>query len=173
MNNTIKQIALIAIAFTFTFVSCVTPIEEVEQRTEAQELEEISQLISKVESEGLDVDTTALGIYYVVDSVGTGPTPMVGDTCFMEYTGSFIDGSIFDDSSYHPENVDGVWEFVFKENSLIPGFEDGITLMSKGTKLNLIVPSSLGYGPSGSYSIPPYATLIFKTKMVDLRPASN
>lgn len=172
MYNTIKQVAfIIVIALTFTFTSCsMNDIEPAEQRTEALELTEIDQVLAQIEEEGLNIDTTELGIFYIVDTLGAGPTPQAGDTCFMKYQGFLFNGTVFDDSSYHPDNQDGIWEFIYKENSLIPGFDDGIALMSKGTRLDMIIPSSLAYGEYGNYSIPAYTTLVFSAEMVDLRP---
>lgn len=174
MYKTIKNVALVlAIATSFFVTSCMDPIEEPEQRTPEMEAAELQQIFDQVAAEGLELDSTELGIYYLVDTMGTGPTPQPGDTCFLTYEGYFFSGMMFDASSNNPANKDGVWEIIYKDISLIPGFDDGISLMSKGTRLDIFIPSELGYGATGSYSIPPYTPLLFSLEMVDLKPVEK
>lgn len=158
----------IVISFVFITISCIDSVEEQEQqRTPELEAAEIDAVINQIEEDGFNVDTTDLGVYYVVQEEGTGPFPTAGDTIFMEYTGYFLDGTVFDNSFNHfPE---GIWEFNYMENSLIPGFEDGIALLNSGAEVDMIIPSHLAYG-TGTESIPPYTPLIFATKMHDLKP---
>ena len=167
MFKTIKTVAIL-FAFIFTITSCLTSVDDQEQRTPEMEAAEIDVVLKKLEDEGYDVDTTDLGVYYIVKEDGTGPFPAEGDTCYMEYTGYFIDGAVFDTSHDHFPN--GIWEFNFKEISLIPGFDDGIALLNKDAEIDMIIPSSLAYGPTGTSGIPPYTTLLFATKMHDLKP---
>lgn len=167
-----KLTFLFVTVIAVTLTSCLQDDNEPPLvRTLEMEMEEISQVLDQIEENGLNVDTTELGIYYVVDTLGAGPTAQPGDTCYLRYTGYLLDGSVFDDSSYHQQNEGGIWKFVYKENSLIPGFDDGIALMSKGSKIDLFIPSSLGYGANGTLGIPSFATLMFATEMVDLKPA--
>jgi len=167
MFKTIKTVAIL-FAFIITITSCLTSGDEQEPRTPEMEAAEINAVLKKLEDDGYDIDTTDLGIYYIVQKEGTGPFPSEGDTCDMEYTGYFIDGSVFDTS--HDHFPDGIWEFNFLEIDLISGFNDGIALLNKGAEIDMIVPSSLAYGPTGTSGIPPYTTLLFATKMHDLKP---
>jgi FKBP-type peptidyl-prolyl cis-trans isomerase FkpA len=170
MYKTIKNIAfLIAIAFTFSLTSCIDDPEVPAVRTLAMEQAELQQIFDNIEESELTIETTELGIYYLVDTMGTGPLVQAGDTCFIRYTGQFLDGTVFDASHFHQENPDGVWELIFQEIPLIPGFDDGIALMNKGAKLDLIIPSEFAYG-LGTTSIPAYTPLIFSVEMVDLKP---
>jgi FKBP-type peptidyl-prolyl cis-trans isomerase len=171
MFKTIKNGAILfALATIFLTTSCLTNNEDIEPRTPAMEAKEINEAIIKLEAGGYDVDTTAMGIYYVMHEEGVDTLNLVqpGDTCYLEYTGYLLDGMIFDSSKEHFEN--GIWKFIFKENPLIPGFEDGIELMKKGTVIDLIIPSEFAYGEYGQGSIPPYATLLFSAHMHDVKP---
>jgi FKBP-type peptidyl-prolyl cis-trans isomerase FkpA len=171
MYKTIKNIAfLIAIAFTFSLTSCIDDPEEPVVRTPEIEEAELQQVLDQIAEDGLELGTTDLGVYYLVDTMGTGPLVQPGDTCFLKYTGYFLNGVVFDASSNNPENIDGIWKIVYKEVSLIEGFDDGIALMTKGTKLDLIIPSEFGYGINGYYTIPPYTPLLFSLEMVDIKP---
>ncbi len=166
MFKTIRTVAIL-FAFIFTITSCLDSGEPQEVRTPEMEASEIDQVIANLEQGGHNVDTTELGIYYVVQEEGEGLFPVEGDTCYMEYTGYFFDGSVFDTS--HDHFPDGIWQFNYKEASLIPGFEDGIALLNKGAEVDIIIPSHLAYG-QGTDGIPPYTTLFFATKMHDLKP---
>ena len=164
MFKTIKTVAIL-FAFIFTITSCLNGDDPV-TRTPEMEQAEINEVLLKLEAEGYDVDTTDLGIYYIINKEGIGSFPVEGDTCYMEYTGYFLDGSVFDTS--HDHTPDGIWEFNYLEINLIPGFDDGIALLNKGAEIDMIIPSSLAYG-AGTDRIPPYKTLLFATKMHDLK----
>lgn len=171
MNSTIKQITfIITFAVIIAITSCIPEDLEVEVRTLATEQAEINELLVQIEDAGLNVDTTNLGVYYIIDTLGTGLFPEFGDTLFLKYKGLYLDGYVFDDSNYHPENPGGVWEFVYTQGDLISGFEDGIALMNKGTKLNMIIPSSLAYGEDGTRTIAPFSPLRFEAEMVNIKP---
>ncbi|MDB4584921.1 FKBP-type peptidyl-prolyl cis-trans isomerase, partial [Draconibacterium sp.] len=111
------------------------------------------------------------GMYFVEQVAGEGPTVHEGDTCFLRYAGYFLDGSIFDSSDNYYE--DGIWEFVYKEVNLIPGFDEGIGMLNKGAEMDFIIPSELAYGATGVSGIPPYTPLLFATILDDLKPKTE
>lgn len=171
MFNSIKvNISIVSFLSIFLLVSCLTD-EEKAERTYEMEMAEVSELLAHLEAEGYDIDTTDLGVYYIVDEEGTGPNPMEGDTVSVEYTGAFLDGNIF--VSSHNHTIDGKWSFVYLEEKLITGFIDALSVMNKGAEIDAIVPSSLGYGPQGTGAIPPYTSLIFSIKLHDLKQKSG
>ena len=103
------------------------------------------------------------GLYYMDVTVGTGIQPQTHDTAFVWYTGKFLNGTVFDTNT----NTGGVQlSFPVGENTMIAGFDEGITYMKAGGKAKLLVPSSLGYGPSGYYTIPGYTALLYEVELV-------
>ena len=170
MKNKATAIVLFLLIITMTIgSSCVN--DDTEMRTLEMEMEELDSYLSDLETRGFDIDTSDLGIYYILEAEGEGPLAQAGDTLSLEYTGYLLDGRIFDASANH--YADSIWEFVFKEIHLIPGFEDGISLMNKGAEMNMIIPSEFAYGPNGYGPIGPYTTLVFVTKLHDIAPASD
>lgn len=168
MKNTLKTIALaIIISLPIFFNSCVN-VDDVPERTAETEQQELNDAIARLEKAKYDVDTTTLGIYYIMNKQGTGVFPQKSDTCNLIYTGFFLNEVIFDASIDHYK--DSIWQLLYKEVSLIPCFDDGIALLNKGAEANIIIPSKLAYGPSGYQSIPPYTPILFSLKMKDLRP---
>lgn len=153
----------------FLLTSCINGLEI--PRTSGDELAERNSIFADLIAGGYDIDTTELGIFYILHKEGEGPFPVSGDTCFLEYKGFLLDGTVFDASSNFAK--DSVWSFVYKKIDLIPGFDDGISLMNKGTELDMFIPSELGYGANGTGNIPPYSTVLFSTKMHDVKPKTD
>lgn len=107
---------------------------------------------------------TASGLYYVMSSEGNGEMPKKGDNVKVHYTGKLIDGTVFDSSIERGEPI----EFTLGVGQVIPGWDEGIMLMSKGEKGVLYIPYYLAYGDRGAGNvIPPFATLIFEVELID------
>jgi cyclophilin family peptidyl-prolyl cis-trans isomerase len=126
--------------------------------------------------------TTPSGLTYKIVQKGTDVKPIDGSTFYFHYAGYFEDGSLFD-SSYEDVNKtygkydenraaqNGYQAFPFqagKKDGMIPGFLEGLSLMSYGDKVVLFIPSNLAYGERGAGGvIPPNATLIFEMEMLE------
>ena len=132
-------------------------------------MRELNAALESLIADGWDIDTSELGIYYIVHEEGEGPFAGEGDTLSLQYTGYLLGGLIFDASSNHYE--DGIWEFVFRASELIPGFTDGLSVMNKGAAIDMIIPSPLAYGEEGKGLIEPFTTILFTAKLHDLKPA--
>jgi peptidylprolyl isomerase len=109
---------------------------------------------------------TNSGLYYVVEQEGTGPQAMAKDTVSVHYVGKLVDGTEFDNSYKRNNPI----TFELGVGRVIPGWDEGIALMKVGAKYKLIIPYQLGYGDRGAGGvIPPYATLIFDTELVEAK----
>jgi FKBP-type peptidyl-prolyl cis-trans isomerase FklB len=106
------------------------------------------------------VVTLPSGLQYKVISEGNGPSPKATDTVQAKYRGTFIDGQMFDES--------GDEAVSFPLNRVIKGWTEALQLMKVGSKWQLFVPSTLGYGPDGRDGIPPHSTLIFEVELVGI-----
>ncbi|MGM0619947.1 MAG: FKBP-type peptidyl-prolyl cis-trans isomerase [Bacteroidota bacterium] len=168
MQKTIKLLLsfLLINGLIFNY-SCIKNNEQ-EQRTFDDEMAELDAMLVKLNDSGYNIDTTEMGVYYVVKEPGEGPFPKTGDTCFIDFTGYLSNGVMFESSEEFYDN--GIWKFVFGNPEIIPGLEDGIAHMNKGAKIEMIIPSNLAYGANGTANIPPYTTLLYTSKMHDLRP---
>ena len=110
------------------------------------------------------VTTTASGLQYQVLQAGTGPKPKATDTVRVNYKGMLLDGTVFDDSSQHG----GAAEIPLAQ--VVPGWQEGITLMPVGSKYRFWIPAELGYGENGTPGgpIPPNATLVFEVELLGI-----
>ena len=112
---------------------------------------------------GIKAITTSTGLNYVKTKDGNGVKPQVGTLVKVHYTGKLLDGTVFDSSVTRNEP----FQFVLGIGQVIPGWDEGLQMMSKGEKAVFYIPYYLAYGNRGSGPIPPFATLIFEVELID------
>ncbi len=123
------------------------------------------QLINRyVEDNNINEEPNDFGLYYIELEEGTGEHPRPHSNVVVHYTGWFIDGR-----QYNTTKGKQPFEFALGQQSATPGFEQGIKKMKPGGKAKFIVPSSIGYGPTGTHDgrIPPYMTLIYEVELLE------
>jgi peptidyl-prolyl cis-trans isomerase A (cyclophilin A) len=108
---------------------------------------------------------SASGIYSVIEKQGTGSKPLSGNKVKMSYTGSFLDGKVFDASDTHG----GPMEFQVGVGQVIPGWDEVAMDMKQGEKRLAVIPPNLAYGDRGAGStIPPNSFLVFEMELVGI-----
>ena len=118
-------------------------------------------LEDNAQKEGIQV--TESGLQYEVLEEGDGASPGPEDQVSLHYRGTLIDGTQFDSSYDRGEPA------TFSVGGVIPGFSEGLQLMSEGGHYKFYIPSDLGYGPQGSSgAIGPNATLIFEVELLEI-----
>ena len=111
-------------------------------------------------------EKTASGLFYKIETPGTGATPGQGQNVSVHYKGSLLDGTVFDSSYKRNAPID----FPLGVGQVIKGWDEGIALLSKGAKATFIIPADLGYGSAGAGGvIPPNTTLKFEVELVDFK----
>jgi FKBP-type peptidyl-prolyl cis-trans isomerase len=111
------------------------------------------------------VVTLDSGLQYEVLEPGEGAKPAAEDTVTTHYEGRLIDGTVFDSSYQRGEPA------TFPLNRVIPGWTEGLQLMSPGAKYRLYVPAVLAYGDRATGTIPPNSTLVFDVELIKVEPA--
>jgi FKBP-type peptidyl-prolyl cis-trans isomerase len=127
-----------------------------------EELEKIGNEFLAENSKRPGINITPSGLQYEVIREGTGAKPNAEDEVRVHYEGKLIDGTVFDSSYENGEPIE------FPLYRVIPGWSEGVQLMSIGSKYILYIPYGLGYGESGAGPIPPYSTLIFEVELLDI-----
>ncbi len=113
----------------------------------------------------LDYTTTDSGLQIAVTEEGDGEQAAEGKVVSVHYTGMLADGTVFDSSLNRGEPI----RFPLGQGRVIPGWDEGISMLSEGAMASLIIPPELGYGAQGSGGvIPPDATLYFQVELLDV-----
>lgn len=144
-------------------------LQTLQQRAEAAQLEAFKVL----EEEGkaflaenkkhAAVKETASGLQYEILTEGTGKVPSKSDKVRVHYTGSLIDGTVFDSSVKRGTPAE------FPVTGVIAGWVEALQMMPVGSKWRLTIPHNLAYGERGAgASIPPFSTLIFEVELLDI-----
>lgn len=108
---------------------------------------------------------TASGLYIIADELD-GPKPKNGSQVKVHYKGTLTNNVVFDESFSKGKPLD----FVLGAQQVIPGWDLGIAMLSKGQKGKLIIPPYLAYGESGIGGvIGPNETLIFEVQLLDFK----
>ncbi len=131
------------------------------QNAEAKERE------AYLKKNNITVKPTQDGLYFIAEKAGKGPHPQKGDKVSVHYTGYLLNGKKFDSSVDRGKP----FEFTLGMHQVIPGWDEGISMLRKGGTAKLIIPSSLGYGTRNMGPIPPFSTLVFDVKLVNFHHA--
>lgn len=108
------------------------------------------------------VIVTDSGLQYQVLTEGTGPKPTADDMVTVHYTGTLFDGTVFDSSVERDQPA------TFPLNQVIPGWTEGVQLMSVGSKYKFVIPSELAYGDTGTNIIPGHSVLTFEVELLGI-----
>jgi len=108
------------------------------------------------------VVTLPSGLQYKVVKEGEGPQPSIDDKVVCHYTGTFIDGRVFDSSVERGEPA------TFQVKGVIKGWQEAIPMMKVGSKWELYIPPSLAYGAKDNPGMPANSTLVFEVELLDI-----
>ncbi len=157
------------IYFAIKLVGVKTPQQmqaEESARMVKEENKEAKAREEYLKKNNIKVKPTADGLYFVPEKPGKGPHPKKGDKVSVHYTGYLLNGTKFDSSLDRGKP----FEFVLGMHQVIPGWDEGIAMLRKGGTAKLIIPSALAYGARNMGPIPPFSTLVFDVKLVDIQP---
>jgi peptidyl-prolyl cis-trans isomerase A (cyclophilin A) len=119
-------------------------------------------LAALVEGMGDERQKTTTGIYYRVVAEGTGIKPVMNSQVSMHYTGTLLDGTVFDSSVSRGQTFD----FTLGVDGVIPGWVEMVMDMKAGEKRKVVIPPELAYGKQGYGPIAPNSWLVFDMELV-------
>lgn len=144
----------IILSFSFSNAALAKTIEK----------DSLPNLADYVKNKGLSPQKADGGLLYLIEREGTGATPKTGDYVAVAFTGSLLNGRVFDQST--KENP-----FIFQldKRQFLRGWQIGLPLFKVGSKGTLLLPTELGYGQKGSgTTIPPNAALRFDIEVLNI-----
>ncbi len=111
------------------------------------------------------VHVTKSGLQYKILTDGVGLKPNTSSYAKIVYTGRLIDGTVFDTTMN-----DTTWVNTASSSYVsyfVSGFQEALTKMNTGSRWEIYIPQSLGYGSeSNGSTIPAYSTLIFDVQLL-------
>lgn len=140
---------------------------EAEYKVKLDEMKskEEATLAQYLKSNNVTVAPLPSGLYYIETKKGTGIKPKTGDFGKLHFKVSTIDGNVLYSSFEQGEPM--MWENGKEFDN--KGVTEALSIMSKGSKASIIVPSSLAFGEQGrGQMVPPYTTLLYDLEMTDV-----
>lgn len=132
-----------------------------------------------LKDKGIAAQKTASGIRYVITKPGKGDTAQPGQQVKVNYTGYLLDGTCFDSSIESVAKAKNVFneqrkpyeplQLTLGMRQVIPGWEEALSLMNKGSKMTVYIPSTLAYGNRRrSEVIVENSILMFDMELLDI-----
>ncbi|MCQ9120305.1 peptidylprolyl isomerase [Rodentibacter pneumotropicus] len=153
-------------------------LEQFQQKIVAREQAKMKEIAQKAQDEGNKyrtefakkegVKTSKSGLLYRIVEAGKGEAIKPTDTVKVHYTGKLPNGEVFDSSVERGQPAE------FRLDQVVKGWTEGLQLVKKGGKIELVLPPELAYGKQGAgASIPPNATLYFEVEVLDVNPKAK
>jgi FKBP-type peptidyl-prolyl cis-trans isomerase len=111
-----------------------------------------------------EVTTTPSGLQLEIISEGSGDMPGPADSVLVHYEGTLLDGTVFD--STHERGGNPV---EIPLDMVIPGWSEGLRLMSEGSRAKIFIPPDLAYGEWGTGGIGPNSVIIFDVELIAIK----
>ncbi len=136
------------------FVGCA------KKKAEKQASEDDQLIREYLTDNGLTATKTESGLYYIVNVQGTGAPCNENSDVRVAYTGYYLDGNLFDQSS--PEGIE------FNLQNVIKGWTEGIPYFKEGGSGVLLIPSALAYGSDPPGGIRANAVMVFEVELLEV-----
>jgi len=125
----------------------------------------VSSFVLACAEEAPEFVTTESGLRYSITRHGDGVAPQKGKVVIAHYTGTLMDGTVFDSSRKRDEP----FAFTLGYGHVIKGWDEGFALLHVGDQATLIIPPELAYGQRERPDIPAGSTLRFEVELLDLK----
>jgi len=154
------QYILLSFFICTSLVSCFPKYEDLE----AEEAAKIDKYLR--DNPAIQFDLKSSGLYYRDIVLGTGIAPVTGDTVYIFYTGTFLDGTLIETNVGKNDTL----KAALNKKQLIEGLDEAVSYMKVGGKSNLLIPSKLAYGSTGNYySVPGFTPMLFDIQLIKVK----
>lgn len=125
-------------------------------------------LLDEIRKKYPNAQQTESGLVYVIQTEGNGTKANKGDNVSTHYIGTFLNGTKFDSSRDRNQPLD----FTHNIGQMIAGYDEAISILSKGGRGIFVIPYFKAYGAAGRPGgIPPYSDLVFDIELLNIIPA--
>ena len=137
-------------------------IAQIDMKTQNEK--EMQVLLAKMAEKGDNQKPEQSGLIIIQRQKGNGVKPVAGQKVSVHYTGTLLDGTVFDSSIQRNEPI----SFTLGEGQVIKGWDEGIAAIEVGGKATLMIPSWIAYGARAMGPIPANSSLIFEVELVKI-----
>lgn len=123
------------------------------------------ETIDQIERDIPNAKKTRSGVYYTIIKAGNGVKPKKGDNIAVHYTGTLLNGEVFDSSVDRGEPI----EFAVGLGYVIKGWDESCLDMEVGESRVVYIPPNLAYGTRGAGPIAPNSWLKFEMQLVEIK----
>ena len=150
MHSYIKVLALVALGAGL--YSCA------QEQTVSDRVIEDRIIQAYVEQNHITTKPSETGLYVNVLKEGTGATPAITDWVMVRFTGETLEGdyfhttdtTVFNHLDYNVNYFHIVPDFLYMAGAMPQGFREALLKMKEGGKVDLLIPSYLGFGSYGA-----------------------
>ncbi|WP_088341768.1 peptidylprolyl isomerase [Robiginitalea sediminis] len=161
-GDAIESVEIVRVGAEAEAWDAVRAFEDFVSSGDARKEKAKADMLAQMEEKAKGFEKTPSGLRYKILESGNGAKPKRGDRVAVHYEGALLDGTLFDSSVQRGQPI----EFLLGEGQVIPGWDEGIALLSVGDKARLLIPSDLAYGSRGAGGvIPPDAPLLFDVSL--------
>jgi len=165
-GDSINSLEIVRVGSKAESWNAVEAFTSFESSREIRLQEEKNKAEAELEKVASGFDKTNSGLRYKILKKGDGNKATKGNTVSVHYEGSLTNGQVFDSSYQRNQPID----FQLGIGQVIPGWDEGISLLKVGDKARFVIPSDLGYGSAGAGDvIPPNATLVFDVELMEVK----
>ncbi len=108
------------------------------------------------------VKSSPSGLQYQILQEGSGKTPIIGDVVTVKMKGSFIDGTVFE-NTFNKEPLP-----MMIDKTIMPAWREALLMMKPGEIMRIFSPSDLAFGEKGVFpQVPPNTAMIFEIQLVE------
>jgi FKBP-type peptidyl-prolyl cis-trans isomerase len=132
-----------------------------------------------LKAKNVTAQTTTSGLRYIITKPGTGENAKAGQQVKIDYLGYLLNGKYFDTSIESEAKKNNLYmqgrpysplELTVGAQQVIPGWEEAIQLMNKGSKMTVYIPSTLAYGNQRRGDvIAENSVLVFDMELIDVK----
>lgn len=145
-----------------------------DKEVEQEKARNIAFVKEYAKSKNLKTQASPGGVEVHITQEGEGPLADSGKQVFVRYRGYLIekgknDGKEFD-SNMNPLGANNQpISVIVGTGGVIPGWDEALKMLKKGSKATIFIPAMMGYGPQGSPPvIPPFANIGFDIEVLDI-----
>jgi FKBP-type peptidyl-prolyl cis-trans isomerase FkpA len=146
------------IIYVFVLIICLCQCKKKDTVDQAKVDEDI--IVKYIADNKLEAKATGTGLYYVIQTQGTGPQPASNSNVRVNYKGYLTNGKVFDQSK--------AGGYTTRLTQVIKGWQEGVPYFKTGGKGILLIPSALGYGAQAQSDIPANSVLIFDIELLEI-----